>query len=65
MVKVVQWCPTLCDPMDYIVPGIQTIRLEWVAFPFSTRFPNPAMEPRSPALQTILYQLSHQKYWSG
>ena len=27
---------SLCDPMDYIVPGILQARiLEWVAFPFS------------------------------
>ena len=35
-VKVAQWCPTLCDPMDYTVHGILQARiLEWVAFPFS------------------------------
>ena len=35
-VKVAQSCPTLCDPMDYIVYGILQARiLEWVAFPFS------------------------------
>ena len=35
-VKVAQSCPTLCDPMDYTVPGILWARiLEWVAFPFS------------------------------
>ena len=35
-VKVSQLCPTLCDPMDYIVHGILQARiLEWVAFPFS------------------------------
>ena len=34
-VKVIQ-CLTLCDPMNYTVHGIlQTIILEWVAFPFS------------------------------
>ena len=34
--KVSQLCPTLCDPMDYIVHGIFQARiLEWVAFPFS------------------------------
>ena len=34
--KVAQWCPTLCDPMDYTVHGILQARtLEWVAFPFS------------------------------
>ena len=35
-VKVIQSCPALCDPMDYIVHGILQARiLEWVAFPFS------------------------------
>ena len=35
-VKVAQSCPTLCDPMDYIVHGIlQATMLEWVAFSFS------------------------------
>ena len=34
--KVTQSCPTLCNPMDYIVHGILQARiLEWVAFPFS------------------------------
>ena len=35
-VKATQWCPTPCDPMDYIVHGIlQSKILEWVVFPFS------------------------------
>ena len=35
-VKVAQSCLTLCNPMDYTVPGILQARiLEWVAFPFS------------------------------
>ena len=47
-VKVAQSCPTLCDPMDYIVHGILQARiLEWVAFPFSRG----SSQPRSPALQ--------------
>ena len=47
-VKVAQSCPTLCNPMDYTVHGIlQAIRLEWVAFPFSSRW----SQPRSPTLQ--------------
>ena len=38
-VKVIQSCPTLCDPMDYkTVHGILQARiLESVAFPFSRR----------------------------
>ena len=33
--EVAQSCPTLCDPMDYVVHGfLQAKILEWVAFPF-------------------------------
>ena len=54
---VTQSCLTLFDPMDYSplgssVHGILQARiLEWVGFPFSRGFPNPGIEPRSPALQ--------------
>ena len=35
-VKVAQLCPTLFDPIDYIVLGILQARiLEWAAFPSS------------------------------
>ena len=35
-VKVAQSCPTLCNPMDYTVPGILQDRIpERVASPFS------------------------------
>ena len=40
-VKVVQSCPTLCDPMDCNLPGssvpgiLQARTVEWVAVPFS------------------------------
>ena len=35
-VKVVQSCPTLCEPMDYSVHGSPQARiLKWVAFPCS------------------------------
>ena len=50
--KVVQSCPTLCNPMDYTIHGILQARiLEWSAFPFSGNLPNPGTESRSPALQ--------------
>ena len=33
--EVARLCPTLCNPMDYIIHGILQARiLEWVAFPF-------------------------------
>ena len=41
-VIVTQLCLTLCDPMDYTADGILQVRLlEWVAFPFSRRSPQP------------------------
>ena len=47
-VKVAQSCLTLCDPMDYTVPGFLQVRiLEWVAIPFSRG----SSQPRSLALQ--------------
>ena len=50
--KVAQSCPTLCDPMDYIVHGILQARiLEWVAVLFSRVSSQPGIEPRSPTLQ--------------
>ena len=61
-VKVIQSCPTLCDPMGYTVHGIlQTRILEWVAFPFSRGiFPTQVSNPGLPHCRWILDQLSHQ-----
>ena len=51
-VKVTQPCLTLCNPIDCTVHGIlQARKLEWVAFPSPGDFPNPGIEPRSPAWQ--------------
>ena len=67
-VRVAQLCPTLCNLMDCSPPGssvygvLQARILEWVAIPFSSDLPNLGIEPRSPALQEILYQLNHQGY---
>ena len=42
-VLVAQACPTLCDPMDYSLPGSSVIKilqariLEWIAIPFSSK----------------------------
>ena len=69
-VKVTQSCPTLCDPMDYIVHGILQARiLEWVAFPFSRG----SSQPRDQILAsctagrffTIWATREAQEYWSG
>ena len=62
-VKVTESCPTLCKPMVYTIQGILQARiLEWVAFPLTGDLPNLGIEPRSPALQQIPYQLSHSLY---
>ena len=46
-VKVAELCPTLCNPMDYIVHGILQARiLEWVAFPFSRGSSQPRDQTR-------------------
>ena len=56
-VLVTQSCPTLCDlrdcsPLGSSVHGILQARiLEWVAASFPGDFPNPGIEPISPALQ--------------
>ena len=54
--KVAQSCPTLCNPMGYImciVHGmLQTRILEWVTFPSSGDLPDSGIESRSPALHT-------------
>ena len=55
----VQLYLTLHDPMDYTVYGILQARiLEWLAFPFSGKLPNPGIEPRSLTLRVD--QLSHK-----
>ena len=48
--KLLQLCPTLCDPMDHSPPGssvqgiLQARILEWVAMP-SSRGSSPPREP--------------------
>ena len=55
--EVVQLCLTLRDPMDCSLPASSIHRifqarvLEWVAIPSPEDFPNPGIEPGSPALQ--------------
>ena len=50
--KVAQSCPTLCNPIDYIVHRILQARiLEWVAYSSSGDLPDPGIEPGSPVLQ--------------
>ena len=60
-------CPTLCDHMDYSLPGssvhgiLQARILEWVAIPFSEDLPDLGIEPRSltsPALAVEFFTTS-------
>lgn len=62
----VQSCLTFCDPIDCNPPNssvhvIFQARIEkWVPFPSPGDHPDTGTEPRSPALQQILYCLSHR-----
>ena len=55
-ISVSQSCLTLCDPLDCSPPGCsvhgisQATALEWVVISFSREFPDPGIEPVSPAL---------------
>ena len=56
-VKVIQLCPTLCDPVDYSLPAPLSLEFSrqeywsWLPFPSPGNLPGPGIEPRSPALQ--------------
>ena len=69
-VKVVQLCPTLCDPTDYMVHRILQARiLQWVTFPFSRG----SSQPRDQAQVSLIAgrfftswpTREAQEYWSG
>ena len=64
--KVLQSCPTLCDPMDCSPLGssahgiLQARTLEWLTMPSSGDLPTRGIEPGSPALQADSLLLSLQ-----
>ena len=65
--EVAQSCLTLCNPMDYSLPGssihgiFQARILEWVAISFSRRSSQPRDWTRvSRIVMQTLYHLSHQ-----
>ena len=62
-VKVVQSCPALCDPMDYIVQEILQARiLERVSLSLLQGiFPSQGSNPGLLHCRQILYHLSHQR----
>ena len=67
--KLLQSCPTLCDPMDCSPPGssvygiLQAKIMEWVAMPFFRDLSNPGVEPTfftSPVLERqVLHHQCH------
>ena len=68
LVKVTQSCPTLCNPMDYSLPGssvhgiLQARILEWVAMPPPGDLPDPriiSMSHVSRIGRRVLYHLRH------
>ena len=69
-VKVIQLCPTLCDPIDYTVHGILQARiLEWVAFPFSRGSSQPKDWTQVSLIADGFFTSwatgEAQEYWSG
>ena len=56
-VLITQLCPTVCDPMEYRLPGssvygiLQARILEWLPFLPPGDFPNPGIKPGSPVMQ--------------
>ena len=63
-VKVIQSCPTLCDPMDYTYSprnspgqntGVSSLSL------LQEIFPTQGLNPGLPHCRRILYQLSHKQ----
>ena len=65
--EVPQLCPTLCDPMDYSLPGsfIHGIFQQeyWSGLPFPPLgdLPDPGIEPCLPHCSQTLYRLSHHR----
>ena len=73
--KVAQLCLSLCDPMDYSLPGasvhgiLQVRILEWVAVPFSRRSSKPRdwtqVSHIASGFLTTWATREAQGYWSG
>ena len=68
--KVTQWCPTLCDPVDYTIHGILQARiLEWATFPCSRGSSRPRDQTQvsriAGGLFTSWATREAQEYWSA
>ena len=61
IVKVIQSCPTVCNPMEYTVLGIPSPgQKTGVGSLLQGIFPTQGLNPGLPNCRQILYQLSHQ-----
>ena len=72
--QMLQFCPTLCDPLDCNPPGssvhgiLQTRILEWVAMPSPRDLLDPGIKPRSlmsPALTGRFFTTSATREVQG
>ena len=59
-VKVIQWCPTLCDPMVYTVHGILQAAGVGSLSLLQGIFPTQGSNPGLSHCRRILHQLSHK-----
>ena len=66
VVQSLKSCLTLCNPMDYSLPGssvhgiLQARILEWVAFPPPGDLPNSGIKPYLMHGQVVSLPLSHR-----
>ena len=70
-----QLCPTLCDPMDYSLPGssvheiFQAVVLEWIAISFPRGSSQTRNQTQDSCITggffTIWATREAQEYWSG
>ena len=58
--KVIQSCPTLCDPMDYMVRGILQARILEYFFLLPGMVPTQGLNLGLLHCRRILYQMSHK-----
>ena len=69
--KSLQLCPTLCDPMDYSLPGssvhrnLQARIPQWLPFPSPGDFPNLGIELESLISPTLAGRCSYQEQHLG
>ena len=67
--KLLQSCPTLCDPMDCSPPGPSVHEilqaLEWVDLPSSGESSQPGIKPVSPAILALQVDSLPLSHWGS